>query len=99
MSFVVTKNCLLGFAGAVTEAEVDVVEVEDGGGATGGDAWADGTLLVDAWAWDTIADIVTDGTAFDVWGGIAEADTEAGATVVVLWPEIMNAAGNYYWLL
>lgn len=81
---------------------MDVAEVEDGVGATGVDAWAGGTLLVDAWAggtllvdaWadGTIADVVAGGTAFDVWGGIAEADTETNATVVVLWPEIVNAA-------
>lgn len=79
-----------------------MAEVEDGVGATGVDAWAGGTLLVDAWAGGTplvdaraggtTADIVADGTEFDVWGDIAEADTEAGATVVVLWPEIVNAA-------
>ena len=74
------------FAGDVTEAEVNVAKVEDGEGATGVVAWeggapVDGKLLLLPTLWRLVQYLMK----------IAEADTEAGATVVVLWSEIVNA--------
>ena len=70
---------------------MNVAEDEDGEGATEVVAWA-GSTLVDVWDGGTIAGIVAVCTEFNVWGEGADADSEAGATVVVLWPEIVNAA-------
>ena len=78
--------------GAPAEVVMDVPGVEDGGGAPGVVVLAGG-VLVDVWEVCNTGDIVLDDPTFVVWSGVAEGliFEGEGATVVVLWPEIVSA--------